>query len=287
MSTDHSPIFSLEVFPPRRNAAVGTIYDTLDGLQGVDPDFISVTYGTGKQSDRTATARISNTIRQEYDIPVVAHLTAQYLDKDGADEALDLFEQAKVRGVLALRGDSVEGREPAGVFEHASDLAAYIRSTHPDLDVYGACYPEGHPEATSLSQDVENLKKKVDAGVSHLVSQLFYDNSDFLNFISLAREAGIDTPIEAGIMPVMNVGQVRRMGKICGARIPHALDRMLDRWQDDKKSLRAAGIVYASQQIADLVAQGVDGVHLYTMNHPGVTRRIWQNVGELFEPPTR
>ena len=287
MSTDHSPIFSLEVFPPWRNAAVGTIYDTLDGLQGVDPDFISVTYGTGKQSDRTATARISNTIRQEYDIPVVAHLTAQYLDKDGADEALDLFEQAKVRGVLALRGDSVEGREPAGVFEHASDLAAYIRSTHPDLDVYGACYPEGHPEATSLSEDVENLKKKVDAGVSHLVSQLFYDNSDFLNFISLAREAGIDTPIEAGIMPVMNVGQVRRMGKICGARIPHALDRMLDRWQDDKKSLRAAGIVYASQQIADLVAQGVDGVHLYTMNHPGVTRRIWQNVGELFEPPTR
>lgn len=287
MNTDHSPIFSLEVFPPRRNAAVGTIYDTLDGLQGVDPDFISVTYGTGKQSDRTATARISNTIRQEYDIPVVAHLTAQYLDKDGADEALDLFEQAKVRGVLALRGDSVEGREPAGVFEHASDLAAYIRSTHPDLDVYGACYPEGHPEATSLSQDVENLKKKVDAGVSHLVSQLFYDNSDFLNFISLAREAGIDTPIEAGIMPVMNVGQVRRMGKICGARIPHALDRMLDRWQDDKKSLRAAGIVYASQQIADLVAQGVDGVHLYTMNHPGVTRRIWQNVGELFEPPSR
>lgn len=287
MNTDHSPIFSLEVFPPRRNAAVGTIYDTLDGLQGVDPDFISVTYGTGKQSDRTATARISNTIRQEYDIPVVAHLTAQYLDKDGADEALDLFEQAKVRGVLALRGDSVEGREPAGVFEHASDLAAYIRSTHPDLDVYGACYPEGHPEATSLSQDVENLKKKVDAGVSHLVSQLFYDNSDFLNFVSLAREAGIDTPIEAGIMPVMNVGQVRRMGKICGARIPHALDRMLDRWQDDKKSLRAAGIVYASQQIADLVAQGVDGVHLYTMNHPGVTRRIWQNVGDLFEPPSR
>lgn len=287
MSTDHSPIFSLEVFPPKRNAAVGTIYDTLDGLQGVDPDFISVTYGTGKQSDRTATARISNTIRQEYDIPVVAHLTAQYLDKEGADEALDLFEQAKVRGVLALRGDSVEGREPAGVFDHASDLAAYIRSTHPDLDVYGACYPEGHPEATSLSQDVENLKKKVDAGVSHLVSQLFYDNSDFLNFVSLAREAGIDTPIEAGIMPVMNVGQVRRMGKICGARIPHALDRMLDRWQDDKKSLRAAGIVYASQQIADLVAQGVDGVHLYTMNHPGVTRRIWQNVGDLFEPPTR
>lgn len=284
MYHDHTPIFSLEVFPPKRNAAVGTIYDTLDGLQGVDPDFISVTYGTGKQSDRTATARISNTIRQEYDIPVVAHLTAQYLDRDGADEALDMFEQAKVRGVLALRGDSVEGREPAGVFDHASDLVEYIRSKHPNLTVFGACYPEGHPEAECLSQDVENLKKKVDAGVSHLISQLFYCNDDFLDFVRTARAAGITVPIEAGIMPVMNVGQVRRMGRICGAHIPRALDRMLDKWQDDKKSLRAAGIVYASQQISDLVAQGVDGVHLYTMNHPGITRRIWQNVGDLFVP---
>ncbi|MDD6461473.1 MAG: methylenetetrahydrofolate reductase [NAD(P)H] [Bifidobacteriaceae bacterium] len=276
-------MFSLEVFPPKRNAAVGTIYDTLDGLQGVDPDFISVTYGTGKQSDRTATARICNTIRQEYDIPVIAHLTAQYLDEQGAAEALEMFEQAKVRGVLALRGDAVPGREPAGVFDHASDLVAFIRRTHPDLTIYGACYPEGHPQSVSLKQDVENLRTKVDAGVSHLISQLFYDNADFLNFVQMARAEGIDVPIEAGIMPVMNVGQVRRMGKLCGARIPHTLDRMLDKWQDDPRSLRAAGIVYASQQISDLVAQGVQGVHLYTMNHPGITRRIWQNVGDLFE----
>lgn len=280
---DHVPVFSLEVFPPKRNASVGTIYDTLDGLQGVDPDFISVTYGTGKQADRTATARICNTIRQEYDIPVIGHLTAQYLDEQGASEALEMFEQAKVRGVLALRGDAVPGREPAGVFDHASDLAAFIRRTHPDLTIYGACYPEGHPQSVSLKEDVENLRKKVDAGVSHLISQLFYDNADFLNFVQMARAEGVDIPIEAGIMPVMNVGQVRRMGKLCGARIPHALDRMLDKWQDDPRSLRAAGIVYASQQISDLVAQGVQGVHLYTMNHPGITRRIWQNVGDLFE----
>ena len=167
----HSPIFSLEVFPPKRTSPVGTIYDTLDGLQGLDPDFISVTYGTGKSSDRTLTARIAHTVN-EYGIPAVAHLTAQYLDKDDVDEALDLFDQAKVSGVLALRGDRVEGAEPAGVFDHASDLAAYIREKRPDLKIYGACYPEKHPQAATLEEDIDNLKKKVDAGVSHLISQL-------------------------------------------------------------------------------------------------------------------
>ena len=171
----HSPIFSLEVFPPKRTSPVGTIYDTLDGLQGLDPDFISVTYGTGKSSDRTLTARIAHTVN-EYGIPAVAHLTAQYLDKDDVDEALDLFDQAKVSGVLALRGDRVEGAEPAGVFDHASDLAAYIREKRPNLKIYGACYPEKHPQAATLEEDIDNLKKKVDAGVSHLISQLFYDN---------------------------------------------------------------------------------------------------------------
>lgn len=159
----HSPIFSLEVFPPKRTSPVGTIYDTLDGLQGLDPDFISVTYGTGKSSDRTLTARIAHTVN-EYGIPAVAHLTAQYLDKDDVDEALDLFDQAKVSGVLALRGDRVEGAEPAGVFDHASDLAAYIREKRPDLKIYGACYPEKHPQAATLEEDIDNLKKKVDAG---------------------------------------------------------------------------------------------------------------------------
>lgn len=276
------PLFSLEVFPPKRTAPVGTIYDTLDGLRGVDPAFISVTYGTGKQSDRTATARIANTIRTEYGIPAVAHLTCQYLTREQADEALDMFVQAKVAAVLALRGDRNPEREPAGVFHHASDLAAYIRRTHPEMAVYGACYPECHPQSKDLDEDIAHLRLKVDAGASHLISQLFYDDRDFLRFLDKARAAGIDVPIEAGIMPVTNAASVRRMTGMCSSKVPERLAVMLDRWGDDPATLREAGIIYASEQIADLVARGVDGIHLYTMNHPGVTRRIWANVKGLF-----
>ena len=186
----HSPIFSLEVFPPKRTSPVGTIYDTLDGLQGLDPDFISVTYGTGKSSDRTLTARIAHTVN-EYGIPAVAHLTAQYLDKDDVDEALDLFDQAKVSGVLALRGDRVEGAEPAGVFDHASDLAAYIREKRPNLKIYGACYPEKHPQAATLEEDIDNLKKKVDAGAEYVQTQAMFSADALEDFMNLVAKENI------------------------------------------------------------------------------------------------
>ena len=248
----HSPMFSLEVFPPKRTSPVGTIYDTLDGLQGLDPDFISVTYGTGKSSDRTLTARIAHTV-SEYGIPSVAHLTAQYLNKDDVDQALDMFEQAKVSGVLALRGDRIDGAEPAGVFEHASDLAVYIRQQRPDMKIYGACYPEKHPQSATLEEDIDK-----------------------------ARAAGIDVPIEAGIMPVMNAKSVLNMSNKCQSKVPEKLGIMLDKWGGDKALLKEAGIAYASEQICELVARGVDGVHLYTMNHPCVSRRIWSNVKPFF-----
>ena len=225
----HTPMFSLEVFPPKRDAPVGTIYDTLDGLEGLNPDFISVTYGHGTHSDRTATARIANTIHGEYGIPAVAHLTALYSDEAKIDEALDMFEAAGVSAVLALRGDYIDGEEPVGRFNHASDLAAYIH-----------------------------------------------------RFLDKAHAAGIDVPIEAGIMPVRGAKSVRRMAKVNASRIPAKLEALLDRWGDDIQNLRAAGIIYASDQIADLVAHGVDGVHLYSMNHPATTRRIWRNVEPLF-----
>lgn len=279
----HEPIFSLEVFPPKRDAPVGTIYDTLDGLEGLMPDFISVTYGTGRRSDRTATARIARTIHNEYAIPAVAHLTAQYADKEIVDQALAMFDRAGVAAVLALRGDCVEGRESPGVFTHASDLVAYIHGKNPDLTIFGACYPETHPEALSPQADLDNLKIKVEAGVSHLISQLFYDNNDFADFLVRARGVGIDVPIEAGIMPITNAGQVRHMSQICAAKIPPAVETILERWGDDRTSLREAGIIYASQQISDLVSQGVDGIHLYSMNQSAVTRRIWHNVRHLFK----
>ena len=279
----HSPMFTLEVFPPKRNAPVGTIYDTLDGLEGLNPDFISVTYGHGTHSDRTATARIAHTISKEYGIPAVAHLTALYSDKAKIDEALDMFEEAGVSAVLALRGDYIDGEQLVGEFNHASDLVSYIRSVKPDFKVFGACYPEGHYQADSLDQDIENLKIKVDAGVTHLISQLFYDNEDFYRFLDKARAAGITVPIEAGIMPVRGAKSVRRMAERNASRIPDRLNTLLNKWGDDIQSLRAAGILYASEQIADLVAHDVDGVHpLYSMNHPATTRRIWRNAEPLF-----
>lgn len=277
-----TPTFSLEVFPPKRNAPVGTIYDTLDGLEGLQPDFISVTYGTGKSADKTATARIANTIRTEYSIPAVAHLTAQYLTQQDVDEALELFDQAKVQGILALRGDRNNERTPAGVFKHANDLVAYIRERAPQFRLYGACYPEKHPEARSLDEDIDFLKRKVDAGVSDLITQLFYDNEDFLRFRDKVRASGIDVPIEAGIMPVTNSRSVMRMAGMCQSHIPVAVHNMMNRWDDDPQCLQEAGIIYASHQIAQLIAEGVDGIHLYTMNRPCVTRKIWANVHKLF-----
>ncbi|KAA8817963.1 methylenetetrahydrofolate reductase [NAD(P)H] [Bifidobacterium rousetti] len=279
----HKPMFSLEVFPPKRDAPVGTIYDTLDGLQGLDPDFISVTYGHGTHADRTATARIANTIRKEYRIPTVAHLTALYSDEAKIDEALEMFEHAGVFAVLALRGDYIDGETPVGVFEHASDLVRYIRDRKPDLKVFGACYPEGHIQSASLDEDIEHLKEKVDAGATHLISQLFYDNEDFYRFLDKARAAGIDVPIEAGIMPINGAKSLRSMASKNRTRIPAAVESLLERWGSDVPTLREAGINYASAQITDLVAHGVDGVHLYTMNRPASTRRIWRNVRPLFD----
>ncbi|MDN6025810.1 methylenetetrahydrofolate reductase [NAD(P)H] [Bifidobacterium mongoliense] len=282
----HRPAFSLEVFPPRRHAPIGTIYDTLDGLEDVDPDFISVTYGTGRSADRTATLRISRTIHDEYRIPVVAHLTAQYLDRNQADETLDAFEAAGVHAVLALRGDRDPDRPPTDVFAHASDLTAYIADTHPDMTIYGACYPECHPQSKNRKDDIGALKLKVDAGAKRLISQLFYDDDDFLSFLEIARASGIAVPIEAGIMPVTDAAQVGRMVRLCSSRVPRSLSRILERWGDDPSALREAGIIYASQQITDLVAQGVDGIHLYTMNRPAITRRIWANTRGLFATGT-
>ena len=278
----NSPIFSLEVFPPKRDASIGTIYDALDGLEGLRPDFISVTYGHGTHADRTATARIANTIRKDYHIPTVAHLTALYSDKARVDEALDMFEEAKVGGVLALRGDYLDGQEPTGVFPHASDLIAYIRERKPDMKVFAACYPEGHIESASLDDDIAHLKEKVDAGATHLISQLFYDNADFYRFLGKARAAGIDVPVEAGIMPVTSGRSVVSMAERNRTRIPRGVQAMIDRWGDDLPSLRAAGVNFAAQQITNLLANGVDGIHLYTMNRAATARRIWRAVSPLF-----
>lgn len=276
-----APSFSLEIFPPNPQSKVATLYDTLDGLEGVKPDFISVTYGTGnKVVDQTA--RIAHTIVHEYQLEAVAHLTALYESKATIDHTLEAYVEAGVSAVLALRGDEKPGQKPCGDFTYASDLVAYIREQYPSLTLMGACYPEGHPQAQSLVEDVEHLRIKVDNGVEHLISQLFFDNDDFYRFLDRTGKAGINVPIHAGIMPIIQARSLYRMTHLCRARIPARIEHMLDAWADKPQSLRQAGIAYACEQIADLRAQGVKHVHLYTMNRPCIARKIWSNVSELF-----
>ena len=266
-------VFSCEVFPPKRTSPVDSIYQTLDGLKDIKPDFISVTFGAGGSQVNQTTREIAGIIQNQYHIPAMAHLTCVGAGRAEVDEMLSQLKEDGVENILALRGDVNPDVPPKTDFTHASDLVAYIRGRG-DFGVSAACYPEGHLESPDLVSDIRHLKEKVDAGAQHLVSQLFFDNEDFFRFLERARIAGINVPIEAGIMPVLSKSSIQRMVSMCGASMPRKLTRILARYGDHPEALREAGIAYAIDQIADLIAGGVDGIHLYTMNTPEVARQI-------------
>lgn len=266
-------VFSCEVFPPKPTDPVDTIYQTLDGLKDIRPDFISVTYGAGGSQVNRTTLEIASIIQNQYHTPAMAHLTCVGASRADVDFVLADLKEHHVENILALRGDVNPDVPPKEDFAHASDLVAYIRASS-DLGVSAACYPEGHLESPDLVSDIRHLKEKVDAGAQHLVSQLFFDNEDFFRFLERCRIAGINVPIEAGIMPVLSQNSIRRMVSMCGASLPRKLTRILGRYGDHPEALREAGIAYAIDQISDLIAGGVDGIHLYTMNNPAVARQI-------------
>ena len=273
-------VFSFEIFPPKRDSAIDTIWSTLTQMEGLGPDFISVTYGAGGGGGKSYTAQIAGAIQKKYGITPLAHLTCIGSTRAEVEESLQELREEGVENILALRGDKIPGVEPKTDFLHASDLIAFIREQG-GFSVSGACYPEVHTEAPDPITDIRNLKKKVDAGAGHLVSQLFFDNGAFYSFVERARIAGITVPIEAGIMPVVNARQILRMVSLCGASLPPKFTRMISRFEQNPTALRDAGIAYAIDQIVDLSAQGVQGIHLYTMNDPDVARRISQAVENL------
>ena len=279
---EKSVVFSCEVFPPKKTSPIETVYRTLDQLQDLRPDYISVTFGAGGSAGDNLTGRIAAAIQDQYHIPSVAHLSCVNYTRDEVAGLLDGLKAMGIENILALRGDMDPNHPPKTDFQYASQLIAFIKSRDNSFHLSGACYPEGHIESPDMVSDILNLKKKVDAGAEHLVSQLFFDNDDFYDFREKARIAGINVPIQAGIMPVRGAKSVRRMAERNASRIPDRLNTLLNKWGDDIQSLRAAGILYASEQIADLVAHDVDGVHLYSMNHPATTRRIWRNAEPLF-----
>ncbi len=274
-------IYSLEVFPPKKTTSIDTIYNTLYGLRGLRPDFISVTYGAGgSPSQKQKTCEIASMIRSEYGIEPVSHLTCVGSTKESVRSFLDQLKASGVSNVLALRGDKTPENDVID-FKHADDLTRFIREYDDSFNVIGACYPEGHCEAASLDEDIENLKRKVDAGATHLISQLFFDNGQFYNFMDKVEKAGIRVPIEAGIMPVVNKSQIERTVSMCGASFPMKFSKMINKYADDPTALKDAGIAFATEQIIDLINNDVRGIHLYTMNRVEVATRITESISNI------
>ncbi len=273
-------VFSFEVFPPKKDSPIESVYEKLEEICALQPDFISVTYGAGGAGGHSRTCEIAAKIKHDFHVESMAHLTCVNSTRGMIDETLEDFRRNGIENILALRGDYTEGVAPQTDFRYASDLCAYIKSKG-DFDVSGACYPESHVDAESEVADVLNLKKKVEAGAGHLISQLFFDNSLFYRFLERTEIAGINVPIEAGIMPVTNKRQIERMVSLCGASLPPKFAKMMQKYESKPEALRDAGIAYAVEQIVDLLANGVDGIHLYTMNNPYVAEKITRAVKTL------
>lgn len=277
---NHKPVLSYEVFPPTPASPVDKIYQTLSELAELQPDFISVTYGAARGTNRSETFRIAAKIK-ELGVESASHLTCITTTKEDVRAKLTELKELGIENILALRGDLPEGNFEHGDFEHASDLITFIKSEFDCFNIIAACHPEGHLEAESKVRDIQNLKLKVDAGANHLISQLFFSNDYFYQFLERCQLADIIVPIEAGIMPVTNKRQIERMSSLCGATLPPKFVTMMEKYEDNPVAMRDAGIAYAVDQIVDLFSQNVDGVHLYTMNNPYVARKIHEAVHHL------
>lgn len=284
-------IFSFEVFPPKKDMPIDTIFNTLDELKDLKPDFISVTFGAGGKDNSANSIAIAKRIKDECKVESVIHMPCINMTRDDAQYVLEQFQNAGIENILALRGDRVEGKEPCNDFAHASDLIQFIkdfdsrRTDGKHFTILGACYPELHPQSKSVYDDIDFLKQKVDAGASHLLSQLFFDNEQFYRFLERCKIKGINVPIEAGIMPATNKKSIERMVSMTNAVLPKKFTDMMNRYADNPEAIRDAGIAYAIDQIVDLVTHGVQGIHLYTMNNPHVARKIYEATNSLFSVP--
>lgn len=274
------PVFSLEIFPPKRKANIETIYDTVEQLTVCKPDFISVTYGAGGNMADNSTCEIAATIKERFCIESVAHLTCVNSTMEDVTEMIKRFADHHIENVLALRGDIVPGEAIQKDFSHANELAIEVQRNS-GLQILGACYPEGHYESKNLREDIQNLKYKIGAGVKVLITQLFFDNQLFYNFMVQVRNAGIEVPVSAGIMPIVSKKQIEKTVALSGASLPHEFTKMIGRYENDPEGLHEQGIAYAVNQIRDLLEHGVDGIHLYTMNNPKVSLEIYERIKDL------
>lgn len=281
-------VYSLEIFPPKTTSSVETIYNTLYGLRKVPCDFMSVTYGAfGSDTQKNKTLEIASLIKKEFQVEPMVHLTCVDRTEQEMSTLLTDLEQQGIENILVLRGDRPLHQAdamtpPPADFSYASDLAGFIRSHQPNFHLSAACYPEGHIEAASLEEDLARLAYKVEAGgISHLITQLFFDNEVFYRFQEQLAKKNITVPVSAGIMPIIKKSQIERIVSMCGASLPPKFSRMISKFADHPLALQDAGIAYATEQMMELISMDVAGIHLYTMNQVEVASRITQSLEHL------
>ncbi|MCM1121070.1 MAG: methylenetetrahydrofolate reductase [NAD(P)H] [Eubacterium sp.] len=276
MSHDPKTHLSLEVFPPKKDEEFDNVYQLLREFGGLNPDFISCTYGAGG-SRAGKTIEIASFIRKELEIDAVAHITCVGFTKEDLDRNCAALKEAGISHVLALRGDRPQSMTDEQFnqreFYYATDLVRYLKE-HTDLCIFGACYPEKHFESPSMEEDLRHLKEKVDAGASSLITQMFFDNEFFYRFLEKARAMDITVPIHAGIMPITTAKQLGTTVSLSGSSVPKELADLIATYGENKEDMRKAGIDYAVRQIRDLKEHGVDGIHIYSMNKIKTTTEI-------------
>ena len=271
-------LISFEVFPPKTDSAFESIEWSVRELSAYNPDFMSVTYGAGGGTSQYTT-KIASLIKNRLDTTALAHLTCASTPKDKIKENLDTLKENHIDNILAMRGDIPKGYEKpdSEYYEYAYELVKYIKE-YGYFDIGGACYPECHPECESLDKDIDHLKLKVDSGVDFLITQLFYDNDVFYSFLQKVRKKGIYAPVFAGIMPITNIKQIDRIISLSGTKLPCEVSEFLEKYKDSPEDLEKAGLDFAIKQINDLLANGVNGIHIYTMNKPYVARTVLKGI---------
>lgn len=271
-------LISFEVFPPKTDSAFDSIEWSVRELAAFNPDFMSVTYGAGGGTSQYTT-KIASLIKNRLDTTALAHLTCASTPIDTINQILDTLKENHIDNVLAMRGDIPQGFEkPQGeYYAYAYELVKHIKE-YGYFDIGGACYPECHPECDTLEKDIENLKNKVDCGVDFLITQLFYDNDTFYSFLEKVRKKGVYAPVFAGIMPITNIKQIDRIIGLSGTKLPDEVKAFLEKYSDNPEDLEKAGLEFAINQINDLLSNGVNGIHIYTMNKPYVARTVLKGI---------
>ena len=273
------PTLSFEVFPPKTEDAYESVEHAAAEIAKLKPDFMSVTYGAGGGTS-DYTVQIASTIQDVYKVTPLAHLTCVSSTREKVHVVLEQLKERGIENILALRGDIPKDGKTPEVYHYASELIREIKSAG-DFCIGAACYPEGHVESANKSVDMDYLKKKVEAGCDFVTTQMFFDNSVLYSYLYRIREKGITVPVIAGIMPVTNAGQIKRITQMSGSYLPSRFLSLVDKFGDKPAAMKQAGIAYATDQIIDLLANGVKGIHVYSMNKPDVAAKIKENLSEI------